>query len=102
MEETVRAILTSSIMATAIVVIGLIFLSPILTDMDYKFACATPVTKFTNLKCETFDETHITFRECRLRFIKRNLVGLNIHANLLKPLTNAVVRKIIIYEKNLK
>lgn len=57
------------------------------------FKVKAAVTKFTNLQCEALDPSRLTFKECRLKLIKRGVVALNIHANILKPVTYMLVRK---------
>lgn len=57
------------------------------------FKVKAAVTKFTNLQCEALDPSRLTFKECRLKLIKRGVVALNIHANVIKPVTYMLVSK---------
>lgn len=47
--------------------------------------------KLTNLECQSFDETVVVFKECRLKVIGRGQVSLNVYVNVVKPLRNIMV-----------
>lgn len=47
--------------------------------------------KLTNVVCETFNKTWITFHECRLRAISRQKTVLNINATFIYPANDIVV-----------
>ncbi|XP_061398081.1 uncharacterized protein LOC133333808 [Musca vetustissima] len=42
--------------------------------------------KLTNLQCKSLNESVVKFSECRLKFIRRGVVGMNISVNVLQPL----------------
>jgi len=42
------------------------------------------VTRFTNIKCECLDTSYCEFKQCYLKVLGRGIIGLNVHAILLK------------------
>ncbi|KAH8302732.1 hypothetical protein KR044_010236, partial [Drosophila immigrans] len=40
------------------------------------------VTRFTNVKCEVFERSLISFKECKLKILGRGIVGLNLHMEI--------------------
>ncbi|KAH8406837.1 hypothetical protein KR222_005764, partial [Zaprionus bogoriensis] len=50
------------------------------------------VTRFTNIQCEVLDNTYCAYKKCELKVLGRGVVGLNVHAILLKgPFNNAKI-----------
>jgi len=50
------------------------------------------VTRFTNIKCEVLDPFYSAYKQCELKVLGRGIIGLNVHAILLKgPVNNAKV-----------
>ncbi|KAH8302734.1 hypothetical protein KR044_010238, partial [Drosophila immigrans] len=50
------------------------------------------IQRFTNVKCEVLDPSYCSYKQCELKILDRNVVGLNVHALLLKgPFNNAKV-----------
>ncbi|XP_065369070.1 uncharacterized protein LOC135961499 [Calliphora vicina] len=48
--------------------------------------------KFTNVQCEDHDLKFSHFQTCNLKVVRRGVVALNIHVNLLKtPVTNSTI-----------
>ncbi|XP_041450258.1 uncharacterized protein LOC111080973 [Drosophila obscura] len=46
-------------------------------------------SRFTNLMCESHDESFAKVSKCKLKLLARGRVGINIHLNMLKlPITN--------------
>lgn len=60
--------------------------------------CTAVKMKLTNVHCESLDESLIKFRICRLKVIRRGVIALTIHAQLLQVVTDAVVRRQIIFK----
>ncbi|XP_034477232.1 uncharacterized protein LOC117783796 [Drosophila innubila] len=54
--------------------------------------CRKSGSRFTNLKCESYDLDFAKFNNCRLNVLGRGVVGTNIHINLLKiPINNVQI-----------
>jgi len=50
------------------------------------------LTRFTNIKCEVLDPSYCAYKQCELKVLGRGIIGLNVHAILLKgPFNNAKV-----------
>ncbi|XP_034480992.1 uncharacterized protein LOC117786742, partial [Drosophila innubila] len=59
------------------------------------------INRFTNIKCEVLDPSYCAYKECRLNVLGRDIIGLNVHAILLKgPFNNAKVNLSLLRKYN--